>query len=502
MGTKLSPYQQAVSDLARSLGLRGQAEQQVYGLPQFQELLNRVFGEIPLPAGIDPSQIISRTGQNLQYKDAEGYIHNLERNVNGLASDVGKVKESSTNRPAILPPSQEQAGAEKAQNLQLLDLLKNYFNQGVPNAPQLPDFSFLQNQLSQFPKAPQLPDYSGLIGQLNQGFGNAPSLPDISAITGGLNNLTGQYNDLYGKLTAPQQLQALQSGDLANLNAIRASAQADSDKLFQDQQGALIAQLYGRGINASTTANAAAADFTTAQQRANLAINADAASRQLGLQQYLTGQYNQNLGTAGGLLGQQGQLALGQGQLALDQGKLALDQYLGQGQLNLSRLGQLGSVLGQQGQLALAGYGAENDVRTNQLAQLNNLLQYQGSYGLNAYNSQQGLQQNQIAQALQQLAQLNNLDLNRQSTNASLGLQQQSLNQQLEQFYQQLSLQQEQQRFQERQAQGSLFNNILRGIGTAVSIGAAPFTGGTSLFGLLGNLGGRGTTSSNPVIGF
>ncbi len=102
----LNPFQQAISDLARSLGLRGQAEQQVYQTPQFQELITRQFGNIPLPAGVDESMIVSRTPQAVEYRDADGYVHRLERNLDARSGSLGRVEETSTNRPAILPLSQ------------------------------------------------------------------------------------------------------------------------------------------------------------------------------------------------------------------------------------------------------------------------------------------------------------------------------------------------------------------------------------------------------------
>lgn len=99
----LNPFQQAISNLAKSLGLRGQAEQQVYQRPEFQQLLIQQFGNIPLPAGIDESMVVSRTPQTVEYKDAQGYIHRLERDINGLSPRLGQVQETSTNRPSVLP---------------------------------------------------------------------------------------------------------------------------------------------------------------------------------------------------------------------------------------------------------------------------------------------------------------------------------------------------------------------------------------------------------------
>ena len=99
----LNPFQQQISDLARRLGLRGSAEQQVYQRPEYQQLVNQFFGNIPLPAGIDPSMVTSQSGSSLEYTDPQGYIHQLIRELSGVSPRLGEVREASTNRPAVLP---------------------------------------------------------------------------------------------------------------------------------------------------------------------------------------------------------------------------------------------------------------------------------------------------------------------------------------------------------------------------------------------------------------
>lgn len=124
----LNPYQQAVSDLAHRLGLRGGAEQQVFQRPEFANLVNQFFGAIPLPAGIEESMVTSRTPSLLEFRDPQGYITRLERNLSGISPDLGKVKQTSTNRPAVLPSS----GAGEIQALQgLLPQLTNLFSNPV-----------------------------------------------------------------------------------------------------------------------------------------------------------------------------------------------------------------------------------------------------------------------------------------------------------------------------------------------------------------------------------
>lgn len=120
----LTPYQKAIEDLANSMGLRGAQQSQVYSTPQYQDLVTKMFGDIPLPAGINPSAITSRTAGMLEYSDPQGYIHQLIRELSGVSPRVGEVREGSTNRPAVLPQSQGEQGA--VQNL--LPQLVKLFN--------------------------------------------------------------------------------------------------------------------------------------------------------------------------------------------------------------------------------------------------------------------------------------------------------------------------------------------------------------------------------------
>lgn len=121
----LNPFQQKISDLARSLGLRGAAETNVYNTPQFQDLVNQHFGLIPLPAGITEDMVTSRSGSALSFTDPEGFIHNLVRNLNGVDPRLGQVTEASTNRPAVLPTPAPQQNALNELLPQLVNLFKN-----------------------------------------------------------------------------------------------------------------------------------------------------------------------------------------------------------------------------------------------------------------------------------------------------------------------------------------------------------------------------------------
>lgn len=138
----LNPFQQAISDLARSMGLKGQSEQQVYQTPQFQELITQFFGMIPLPAGITEDMIVNRTPTSVEYRDPQGYIHKLERDINGVSPRLGEVRETSTNRPSVLPLDTV-AGAPNAQQSQDLT---NLLTQRLQQPADLPLFNQNTNQ--------------------------------------------------------------------------------------------------------------------------------------------------------------------------------------------------------------------------------------------------------------------------------------------------------------------------------------------------------------------
>ncbi len=123
----LNPFQLEIEKLAKSMGLQGAAQQQVYGTPQYQDLVNRFYGAIPLPAGITEAMVTGRTPGQVSYSDPEGFIHNLTRNLSGTDPRLGEVRESSTNRPAVLPSSK---GEQSAINT-LLPNLVNLFNSPV-----------------------------------------------------------------------------------------------------------------------------------------------------------------------------------------------------------------------------------------------------------------------------------------------------------------------------------------------------------------------------------
>lgn len=541
----LNPWQKAIEDLALSLGLQGQAQQQIYQMPQFDALIEQFFGPIQLPAGVSESQVTTRTGKYVEYKDAEGYIHRLERDIDGRSSTLGAVKETSTNRPPIPPPPNQPQNQQLTGNL-LNTLLGTFggqqgatgtaqptmpsrntvmsapgrggsmYQQGpnqifptqttpqipprqTPGAPQLPDFSFLQGMLMNQPGAPQLPNF----GQLSQMFGqipSAPQMPNLSGIAPQINN--AQFSDIISRLMQPAQLAQLQQGDLANLNAIKAATDAQLAQQFQAGQSNLISSLYGRNINQSTIANKSAADILQAQGMVQLQSDADAASRMLGLQQFLTQTGQGNLAIAGQTAAQQAQAAnqaaQTQAQLALGGGQLALQGYATEQGLRQQQLQTLAQSLFQQGQLSLGAYGAQNDARLQGLGLLANSLFQQGQLGLSRYTAESGVESDRLGQTMQLLNMLSNLDLNRSIASGQLGLGQAELAERMRQFNSNLSWQQELQRIQERAARDAFTRSLwTMGLGAAGSLLTGGITGG------LGSLfsGGGQATGWNTALG-
>lgn len=133
----LNPFQKAIEDLAKSMGLKGQAQQQVYNTPQYQDLLKSFFGDISLPTGVDESQVVSRTPQSVTYKDAQGYQHTLSRDISGISPKLGSVNETGTNRPAILPLGESPNTAAITPSTQTQTSLVNTLTKSLQNPATL-----------------------------------------------------------------------------------------------------------------------------------------------------------------------------------------------------------------------------------------------------------------------------------------------------------------------------------------------------------------------------
>lgn len=239
----LSAFQKEVQALAKRLGLKGSREREVYNRPEYQQLLQNFFGDIQLPAGVDPSQIINRDVGSITYRDAEGYIHRLERNLDGTSSDLGRVTETSTDRPAVLPLTKQIGGTENAIQ-QALGVLSGVFGKGANTGGGNGEFFGLP--------------VNGNQNATTQGFQG----------TGALGNLS--------------------PADEALFNAMLQDALTQLDQQSQTTGGRLVAELYGRGMNQSSLANDAISRLNEGLLRARGGILADDAARRLETRKFLT----------------------------------------------------------------------------------------------------------------------------------------------------------------------------------------------------------------------
>lgn len=175
-----------------------------------RSVLGNLADRYTLPQG---ATIVSSGTNDLIYKDAQGYTHRIQREGDANSPNFGRVSELQTDRPAVLPLTE------------------------------------------------QIP-------------GLAPALQ--SAINAVNSRLTGGG------------LLPLGASDEASLDAI---SNSERDLIRQEStraQGELVTQLYGQGINQSTIANQAAADFAQALGIALGTQSSNAAKRKLDLQQFLT----------------------------------------------------------------------------------------------------------------------------------------------------------------------------------------------------------------------
>ncbi len=167
----------------------------------------------------------------------------------------------------------------------------------------------------------------GADGQVQQTT-NRPAIPTSPAQQGQQQFAQRIQDNLQQDFTRPITLAELDPQTYAALKAQSDAEQAANNQAIGDQQGQLIAALYGRGVNQSSIANNAAAQFA---QRAGLVRQqqqSDAANRELAVRNLLTtlGQQQRELqaGLYSNLTGQQNTRDIAGAGLDLD--KLKLDE--------------------------------------------------------------------------------------------------------------------------------------------------------------------------------
>ena len=326
----LNAFQREVQALAKRLGLKGSREREVYNRPEYQQLLQNFFGNIQLPAGVSESQIISRDVGSITYRDAEGYEHRLERNLDGTSSDLGRVTESSTDRPAVLPVTKQIPGTENA----------------------------IQQALSVLS--------GGVFGGGQQQFAN----PEGNGQFFGL-PVNGNQNATTQGFQGTGALGNLSPADEALFNTMLQDALTQLDQQSQSVGGRLVAELYGRGMNESTLANDAVSRLNEGLLRARGGVLADDASRRLDTRRFLTDLSTKSaLDLFNSIMGNETQRGVSSGQLGLGReelGQRRIDSdrqfQLEQQKLDLQRRSQspwrsILSAVATLGASAIPGIGA------------------------------------------------------------------------------------------------------------------------------------------------
>lgn len=232
-----SGFEQAVKDRQKELAAQYGRKDRIITNDEIEALAAEFFGNLEAPEG---AEILKQTPIELIYRTKDGQEIRQFRNLNpNLGSSIGKVDEKVLNAP---PPVQ-----------------------GSPQATALTDElgKQIRDYYAQFPP------------------GTGPNQDKINALA--------------EKLQQPVSLQNIDPSTQSYLDSIAAATDAKNNQLFQDQEGDLLAKLYGQGTNRSTVAGNAAARLTQQQGLVNTQAQSDAAQRQLAVQQLLaqlTGQNN------------------------------------------------------------------------------------------------------------------------------------------------------------------------------------------------------------------
>jgi hypothetical protein len=240
--SNLSPFQQFLST-------KFPGKNASFNDAQLRAAADEFFGPIPVPPG---STIVSQNGGQVIYKDAEGYTHTATRSLDGRDPNAGVVKDN-TDRPSILPAAQTASPQQTALSGQV----------GSLSAAQLANIEALAR--GERPKAFD----PGIQGDLDQ------------------------INALAGQLQQGPTLQNLDPQTAAALKAISDAEQMRLREQFDQQQGTAIAQLYGNRVNQSSIAGQNIGQLQQAQGLVSAQQGADAATRQLTVQQFLAQQQQQ-----------------------------------------------------------------------------------------------------------------------------------------------------------------------------------------------------------------
>jgi hypothetical protein len=239
----LSPYQ-----LFQSQKLPGKGP---FTQAQYDQVANEFFGFLKdqVPPG---SQILSESASEIKYITPEGYTEHIRRSIDGRDPNAGMAKVVTSDKPLVPNTSAGGGGAAGGLLGSLTSRTQSLSEQQLQNL-------------------------------LAQAKGERPAAYDP-----GISGYLSQIEALSQQLQNPAILASLDPETQAALDAITQNSLAQLNQRFQQDQGTLLADLYGNRINQSSIANNAVGQLLQNQGLVQGQALSDAALRELQTRQYLT----------------------------------------------------------------------------------------------------------------------------------------------------------------------------------------------------------------------
>lgn len=263
-----SAFDQAVRERQKQLAQQYGKKDRIIQPKEIEALAAEFFGEMQIPEGV---KILSQTPMEVTYETADGKQYRQFRNLSAsLAGDVGRVETKLLSSPINSQSKAREGDLASQLSTQMEELNKLYAQQAASVAKgEIP--AGLQTKTSNY-----LNQLDSIIGQLSQ----KPTLGSLDPEVAGL------------------------------LSQISDAQQQTLNQQFQADQGNLVAQLFGRGVNASSIAGDQANRLLQGQGLVRSQALSDAAQRELAVRQFLSQLGQQNLALAGQTALEAGDLGL------------------------------------------------------------------------------------------------------------------------------------------------------------------------------------------------
>lgn len=139
---------------------------------------------------------------------------------------------------------------------------------------------------------------------------------DTKNFIGNIGANSAELKAIRDKMEADKGLAQLSPQELANLQAIKDAQVGELDLSFKENKGNLLEDLFGRGIQNSTVALDQGGKLLYGRDQLARQIGADAAQRQLGLQQFMTEQLLNNYNSQASTIRDQAQFSAQQAGLS------------------------------------------------------------------------------------------------------------------------------------------------------------------------------------------